>query len=200
MNSMRPKQRRRQTRQALIKSAYALVVRRGVHALTITTLVARAKVSRATFYTHFQTLEDLLWALLEARLEQLHRTLAALDHASYHDRWSVVFDFAFEHAALIVALLGDEGFPSLRRRMEETVAAHVTREVERGARTPRASVSTSMVAQFMAGAFMRLTLCALQSQDPASSKETAQAFFSMTQTLFEDSSAHDVVEECVRPL
>jgi AcrR family transcriptional regulator len=57
-------------RQRILDSAYGLFSRRGIRAVGVEELIARAGVAKATFYHHFPSKEDLVLAFLEQR-EQL---------------------------------------------------------------------------------------------------------------------------------
>ncbi|HEV2379127.1 MAG TPA: TetR family transcriptional regulator C-terminal domain-containing protein [Terriglobia bacterium] len=63
-------------REALIKAAYAEILDRGVAALTIDAVVARAGTSKGGALHYFRTKDVLLYAVLEWLLTELDRTLA----------------------------------------------------------------------------------------------------------------------------
>lgn len=54
-------------RQRILHSAYGLFSRRGIRAVGVEELIARAEVAKATFYHHFPSKEDLVLAFLEQR-------------------------------------------------------------------------------------------------------------------------------------
>lgn len=62
-------------REALIKASYAEIVEKGVAAMTLDSVVARADSSKGGALYYFHTKEDLLFAVLEWLLAQLNRTL-----------------------------------------------------------------------------------------------------------------------------
>lgn len=57
-------------RDRILDAAYKLFSRRGVRAVGVDELIARAGVAKATFYHHFPSKDDLVFAFLEQR-EQL---------------------------------------------------------------------------------------------------------------------------------
>ncbi len=62
-------------REALIKAAYAEIVEKGVAAVTLDSVVARADSSKGGALYYFHTKQDLLYAVIEWLLAQLNRTL-----------------------------------------------------------------------------------------------------------------------------
>jgi AcrR family transcriptional regulator len=57
-------------REKLVDAAYELFSRRGIRAVGVDTIIARAGVAKMTFYRHFPSKEDLVLAFLDRR-EQL---------------------------------------------------------------------------------------------------------------------------------
>ena len=67
---MPPTQRtraREPVRERLIRAADELFYRDGINAVGIDTILARAKVAKASMYAHFRSKDDLIVAVLEAR-------------------------------------------------------------------------------------------------------------------------------------
>ncbi len=62
-------------REALVKAGYAEILEKGLHALTLDSVVARAGSSKGGALYYFRTKEDLLFAVLDWLLRQLSRTL-----------------------------------------------------------------------------------------------------------------------------
>src|SRR5829696_4308781 len=54
-------------RQRILDSAYELFSRRGIRAVGIDEILARAKVAKATLYRHFASKDDLVLAFLDQR-------------------------------------------------------------------------------------------------------------------------------------
>jgi AcrR family transcriptional regulator len=55
------------TRERIVHTAYQLFTRRGVRAVSMDEVIARATVAKATLYRHFPTKDDLVLAVLERR-------------------------------------------------------------------------------------------------------------------------------------
>ena len=57
------------TRQRILDTAYELFSHRGIRAVGVNELTERANVAKATFYRHFPSKDDLVFAFLEQREE-----------------------------------------------------------------------------------------------------------------------------------
>ncbi len=58
-----------QARERILSAAYELFSRRGVRAVGVDTIIARAAVAKQTFYHHFASKDDLVLAFLRRREE-----------------------------------------------------------------------------------------------------------------------------------
>jgi AcrR family transcriptional regulator len=68
-------------REALIKAGYAEILEKGVPALTIDGVVARAETSKGGALYYFPTRDALLYAILEWLLDELNQTLDDIAHS-----------------------------------------------------------------------------------------------------------------------
>jgi len=64
-----------ETRKQLLDAAAQVFGGRGYHAATVDEIVAKAALSKGTFYWHFESKEELFDALLEERLDRPARAL-----------------------------------------------------------------------------------------------------------------------------
>ncbi len=70
-----PKRRRREeTRRRLLDSALGVFARHGYERATVDEIVREAGFSKGAFYVHFESKDDLFWAMLE---ERINRTLGS---------------------------------------------------------------------------------------------------------------------------
>jgi len=76
---------KRTQRERLLDATVELSAKRGFHALSITELCARAGVSPATFYEHFQSKEDCFLAAYRACAEAI---FVPMREAATHGDWS----------------------------------------------------------------------------------------------------------------
>jgi len=67
-----PKRRKREeTRERLLKAALGVFARNGYDRATVDEIVREAGFSKGAFYVHFNTKEDLFWAMLEDRASSM---------------------------------------------------------------------------------------------------------------------------------
>jgi AcrR family transcriptional regulator len=86
-----------ETRAALLAAAEAVFAERGYRSASVDAVVAAAGLSKGTFYWHFKSKDDLLFALLEERLdrplrewmEKLESAPADADMAPEASRWFI---------------------------------------------------------------------------------------------------------------
>src|SRR3989304_1860306 len=72
--------RREETRGRLMEAAIGVFARSGFDRATVDEIVREAGFSKGAFYVHFESKEDLFWAMLEGRIETLQETMrGALD-------------------------------------------------------------------------------------------------------------------------
>jgi AcrR family transcriptional regulator len=70
------------SRERLIEAAARVFSARGYKGATVSAILADAGLSKGTFYWHFDSKEDLFFALLEERVEQPTRALMELSRAA----------------------------------------------------------------------------------------------------------------------
>jgi len=59
-----------QTRQKIIEAAFEIVGKSGYEALTTNSLIAKAGVAKGTLYHHFNNLDDVVYSMIQAMLDQ----------------------------------------------------------------------------------------------------------------------------------
>lgn len=78
-----PKRRRREeTRERLLEAATGVFARQGFDRSTVDEVVREAGFSKGAFYVHFESKEDLFWAMLKERIDRQHEAFnEAIDFA-----------------------------------------------------------------------------------------------------------------------
>jgi AcrR family transcriptional regulator len=84
--------RKREVRDRILTSAFELFLQQGVAATTIEDICERADVANRTFFNHFPTRQDMMRALAERRLVNLHDVVFARAGEPVPDRLIGVFD------------------------------------------------------------------------------------------------------------
>src|SRR3989337_4325952 len=68
------RRRREETRGRLMEAAIAIFARSGFDRATVDEIVREAGFSKGAFYVHFESKEDLFWAMLEERISRQQET------------------------------------------------------------------------------------------------------------------------------
>lgn len=71
----RHQRRKLEVREKILTAAYDLFLRKGLAATTIEEICERADVANRTFFNHFATRQDMVRALAEQRLTNLHEVV-----------------------------------------------------------------------------------------------------------------------------
>src|SRR2546422_9349971 len=85
-----PRRRREETRRRLMESALGVFARNGYERATVDEIVREAGFSKGAFYVHFESKDDLFWAMLEERIqaqqEALRQALNVNETVTANDR------------------------------------------------------------------------------------------------------------------
>jgi AcrR family transcriptional regulator len=116
----KPDRRVRRTRESLYRALISLALEKHYDSITVQEVLDRANVGRSTFYTYFQTMDELLIS----DTQELRRTLhAALENhrksAKRHEKIvafsRAMFDHAFGFRNVYFALLNTGAWPIVRQ-------------------------------------------------------------------------------------
>ncbi|MEZ4417193.1 MAG: helix-turn-helix domain-containing protein [Gemmatimonadota bacterium] len=153
-------------------------------AITVSAIVDRAGVGRSTFYTHFESKEDLLLSGLEGRLSTLTRqappgTTAEEDARRFRFSMPMLRHIREQRRFFEAAVLGGAD-PRLREISEGILADMIAVELERvgGAHGSREILLGR--ARATAGAFLALLAWWLRSADHLSAEEIDDLFHHST--------------------
>lgn len=162
------KERQRQERESLIlQAAEELLIEKGYHETSIDDIAARVGISKGTVYLHFQSKEELIFALFERNHRQFQQametqvTVGGDPHATLESLLTYLYSgFNGKHFQMLRAIFMQS--PELRSRFAERKGAHhegwaeladrVNAVLEAGKRSGEfdASIPTSvMVAMYM---------------------------------------------------
>ncbi|GAA3131560.1 TetR family transcriptional regulator [Planomonospora alba] len=169
--------KKRRTRQALVEAAVGLFEQRGYDQVTVAEIARAAEVSTRTFFLHFQTKEDVLFANADVRVdlgvqviagrrpgERYLDVLARAMEQMIGDSWDA--DLASGLAALRVRLAASA--PALQARL---LQRYVTAQTELAGELHRAypeeldPVTAAALVGALVGAVSAATLAALRRGD-----------------------------------
>jgi AcrR family transcriptional regulator len=156
---MPPDRRTIRTQQALCTAMLALARTTPLEAITVEQIAERAGVARKTFYAHFASKEELLWASLETVYGELVAHLGELDPdtllvdgrpLSYH-----VFRHVQEYAVLFRSLLGPHGhLPTLLRLWDLLTRVSYAKHAPLREQAPHITVEPALIASMVTGALL----------------------------------------------
>jgi len=159
--------RKRRTRQDLLAAFFSLVLSRRYHEIRVGDVLARASVSRSTFYEHFRNKDDLLAASLEGPFQ----ILAALTQPNADiARVQGILQHFWDNRALARSLFQGAALRVVRRTLVEHMEAALTREQRSRLRIP-ARLAAHALAD---GVFSPITAW-LMGEAKCSAEELAQA-------------------------
>ncbi len=191
MTQTTPKEDRRvrRTRRRLRDALIQLILEQGYEKITIQEITDAADLSRATFYLHYKTKDELLASSLEEMFDELVASMQSflmkpdLDEHSEAPPSLAAFQHVAEYSELYKSLLGDRGVSSVIYRTIDYIARLLRRQFERllGEEPTRTSaIPYEIVAQSMAGALFALVSWWLENDMPHSPLEMARMYHRMT--------------------
>lgn len=177
MDGKLPRRRDRRverTRRALREAMVALIVERGWDGFGVQELCDRADVARSTFYVHFADKEELVAGAFDD-LRRFIRAQAAegADAAQALAFSRPLVEHGYEQRRLFLALGGKKSGLFVHRKFRELVLGLVREDLE--AALPGGQRRAAVVA-FVAGAFLELLTCCLETRSPPTPEE-ADALF-----------------------
>jgi len=171
------------TQQSIRRALFELIRERGFEALSVQDIIDRANVARATFYTHFQSKDDLLLSgFEELRASLKERQRIALAEGRNLDETMLAFSremfaHADEHRALFRAMVGKKSGAHVQRRIHQLLLDLVRDDVKALAvRERSASGPSEALVQFLAGSFFGLLIWWLNAKAQLSVEEVDRLF------------------------
>ena len=89
--------RQKKTREAIFRAFTELLAQKAYHRITVQDIIDAADCGRTTFYSHFETKDDLLRRLCEELFDHILDTAAGLPHGHCHYTCGNVGDSVFLH-------------------------------------------------------------------------------------------------------
>lgn len=90
---MKQDRRVQKTEQLYQEALLELLKNKSIHQISITELSAYAHVHRATFYTHYKGIDELLYSIEKEMIQKLEAIFQDVEQDSFHDvPYSVLYD------------------------------------------------------------------------------------------------------------
>ena len=128
--------RQEKTRQAIQEALISEINAHGLHNLTVSSLTKTANINRATFYLHYDNIDDLMEWIQADIVHELTQTVDQFNTAdlahNYDDITQLLTDITHliaAHADLLSALLGPNGSSSMRITFEQVIANIVSEKM-----------------------------------------------------------------------
>lgn len=140
--------------QILIRDAFmALLIEEGFGKITVQAITERAQINRATFYRHYTDINDLASRLTDLLFDdvsvQFNERLEIGEVAS----WATLFEHVAQFAAFYRAMIGQNGIPGFRDRVQESVEKEMLKQLEVfGVEAEPANIPASLAVRYMAAA------------------------------------------------
>ncbi len=173
--------RSQRTRRLVTAAMMDLLLERRYDAITVQDILDRAGIGRSTFYAHYFDKEDVLASVTEEMLATFRLELS--QRAAEHELVPSLelFRHVYEHPrrehfrALMRGQAGefvrDTAQASLRKTIEQTFTTAAS-----AARRRHPTIPPSVVAQYLAGAFLNLFAWWLEAEMPYTPEEMNRIF------------------------
>jgi AcrR family transcriptional regulator len=162
VKARRVDRRIQRTQQLLHGALMSLVQEKGFEALTVQDIIDRADVGRATFYTHFDSKDDLLASGIErlrATLKERQREAVAggaRDDARLFAFSRDLFSHANEHRAVFRAMVGKRSGAVVQLLFHKMLVDLVRDEVKQLKSSNTNGIPVEAIAQFIGGGLFGL--------------------------------------------
>jgi AcrR family transcriptional regulator len=185
----RHERRKLRTRRKLLEAARRVIGQRGYDDTSVLDITEAADVSKGTFYLHFKDKEDLTRTLIMQGFEELTTKLDELIGAATPDAaipnmertLRVVFGYAGENRDLFRIMLGRQATAELNMmaftHFSQTVEKTIMRISDSGGPLP--NYPPELLAQFIAGAGVRLGLWWVEDDHGLSPADIAHAMYTL---------------------
>jgi AcrR family transcriptional regulator len=178
----RAERRKQHTHDAIKLAVSALLVERGYAALSIQSITERADIGYGTFYLHFEDKDDAIWAVLVEASERIRaETDAKLAHEPYPRReylgWIAFFENIDVLRDSLLDLLGSRGSAKLQHKYHTYLAHVYETNLEQAKYSAGIDIPPAFLAQFIAGAIVRLLIWWLETPVALTPRDMAQLMY-----------------------
>jgi AcrR family transcriptional regulator len=180
--SSRIERRRLQTRQRLLEAAQLILAERGYHKFTIQAVTDRADVGYGTFYLYFEDKDVLVWQVLytygEGLRQEIDQRLALIPFPMReYLSWIAIFRYMHHQRESFSAMFGRQGSAKLTQYYQTYLAEIHEENLRLGRYQAGVDLPPTFLAQFMAGAMLRLLIWWIESDNTYTAEQMAEMLY-----------------------
>jgi AcrR family transcriptional regulator len=184
----RAERRRHHTREQLKQAAIEAIFEHGYANLTIRAITERADLGYGTFYLYFAEKDDIVWdIMLDMAGAEATRINGLLADVPFPRReylsWIELFRFANTNRDSFISMLGTNGSNILVQRYQNWLAQIHESNLRAGTYSAALDVPVDFLAQFVAGALMRLMVWWLETPNSYTPEDMADMTY---QTVYRE--------------
>ena len=156
----------RRTRESLHKALISLALEKNYDSITVQEVLDRADVGRSTFYTHFQSMDELLSlgtqelrVTLNSALEQQRKSAKPHENVIAFSR--AMFDHAYGYRNVYFALLNTGAWPIVRQQLQAVLEDLIRRECKAEIaklKTANSEVPVDLFVHYLTAAFFAVLI------------------------------------------
>ena len=183
----KPDRRVRRTRESLHKALISLALEKHYDSITVQEVLDRADVGRSTFYTHFQSMDELLISGIQELRTTLHAALenqrkSAKRHENVIAFSRAMFDHASGYRSVYFALLNTGAWPIVRQQLqivlEELIRRECKAEIAR-LKTANSDVPVDLFVHYLTSAFFGVLIWWMDRRSRLTPSQIDEAFRSL---------------------
>lgn len=175
--------RKQRTRDQLKQAAITLILEKGFDEVSVQDITDYADLGRGTFYVHFTDKEDIVWTAVREGFDELDTQVLRPYYTTERTPrleyliWLRKFEYAAQHRALFMVMLGGKGASWMTDRIVDYMVAIVTENVRDGICFPHVKTDPEIYAQVVMGGLVRLIQWWLKTPNDYTPKQMADQFF-----------------------
>jgi len=127
--------RRQRTRKQLQDAMLELVLEKGIDSIVIQEITDRADVGRGTFYFHFKDKEDVLWSIIEDRIQATEKILmenfdGKMPEKPEYYGYVNIFQHVDQNKQIYQMLVSSKGSQEVTNRTKQYMMAETIRDIK----------------------------------------------------------------------
>ncbi|MCB8944783.1 MAG: TetR/AcrR family transcriptional regulator [Ardenticatenaceae bacterium] len=166
--------RTRRTQLSIRDAFIELLIEQGFDNITVRAVTERANINRATFYRHYTDIHDLAARLTDLLFVDVVSNLREEPAISNVESWAILFEHVAQYAPFYRAMIGPQGIPGFRDRVQESVEVEMRQWLETsGVDEAQAKMPTALAVRYMAAAQVGFIQWWLENEMPFAPMEAA---------------------------